>query len=160
MNLNWNMLFLIIALKTLKCLHFYKLKYVDPAGYYALYKCLQFFSQATVDNLTSAGATTSTTKLKGVVASYDRNTGKIKMELVAMDDTNTWTCIGNGKKFRGTAVEFSVNTAATNDVALRGGFVSGLTLNKLNVAPTGFENLNFDVAYKTQYDLSYPAGDN
>jgi hypothetical protein len=77
-----------------------------------------------------------------------------------MDDKNIWTCTGNGKKFRGTAVEFSVNTAATNDGALFGGFVCGLTLDKLNVAPTGFENFNFDVAYKTQYDFSYPAGDN
>jgi len=137
-----------------------KLKYVDPAGNFALYKCVQFFSQTIVDNLTSVGATTSNTKIKGVVASYDRNTGKIKLEIVAMDDKNTWTCIGNGKNFRGTSIEFGLNTAATNDVALRGGFVCGLTLNKLDVAPVGFESLNFDVAYKTQYDFSYPLGDN
>jgi hypothetical protein len=137
-----------------------KLKYMDPAGNFALYKGLLIVSQATVDNLTAATATTSTTCLRGAVASYDRNTGQIKMEIVAMDDKNTWTCTGNGKKFRGTAVEFGVNTAATNDVALRGGFVAGFTLEKLDVVPTGFESFNFDVAYKNQYDFVYPLGDN
>jgi hypothetical protein len=137
-----------------------KLKYIDPAGYYALYKGLRFKSQAMLDNVNSAGATTSTIALKGLVASYDRNTGQIKLEIVAMDDKAIWTCIGNGKKFRGTGVEFGVNTAATNDVALRGGFVAGFTLNKLNVVPVGFESFNFDLVYKNQYDSVYPLGDN
>jgi len=137
-----------------------KLKYIDPAGNFALYKCLQIISQEILDNLTSAGATTSNTSLQGAVASYDRNTGKIKLEIVDMDDKTIATCTGNGKKFRGTVVEFGVNTAATNDVALRGGFVGGFTLDKLDVAPTGFESFNFDVAYKTRYDIVYPLGDN
>ena len=137
-----------------------KLKYIDPSGNFALYKCLRIFSQAVLDNLTAAGATTSTTGLQGVVASYNRNTGKIKMEVVAMDDKHMFTLTGNGKKFRGTIVEFGVNTAATNDVALRGGFVGSITLDKLDVAPTGYESLNFDVVYKARHDIIYPAGDN
>jgi hypothetical protein len=137
-----------------------KLKYIDPAGNFALYKCVQIFSQEMLDNLTAAGATTSIIIIRGGVASYDRNTGKIKLELVAMDDKHTMTLTGKGKTFRGTIVEFGVNTAATNDVALRGGFVGGVTLDKLDVAPTGYENFNFDVAYKTKYDLTYPYGDN
>ena len=146
--------------KTFESLHFYKLKYVDASGNFALYKCLQFIPQEVLDNLTAAGATSSTTKLKGVVASYDRNTGKIKLEIVSMDDKNIWTCTGNGKKFRGTVLEFGVNTAATNDGALFGGLVGGFTLKKLDVAPAGFESLNFDAAYTTQYNISYPLGDN
>ena len=146
--------------KTAEPLHYYKLKYIDPAGNYALYKGLFLKSQASVDNLTSASATTSTVALKGVVASYDRNTGQIKLEIVSMDDKNIWTCTGNGKKFRGTGVEFGVNTAAKNDVALRGGFVGGLTLKKLDVAPVGLESFNFDAVYKAQYDIVYPPGDN
>ena len=138
----------------------YKLKYIDPAGNFALYKGLQFFSQTVLNNLTAAGAVTSSTSLQGVVASYDRNHGQIKLEAVAMDDKHIATYTGNGKKFRGTVVEFGVNTAATNDVALRGGFVSGSTLKKLDVAPAGFENFNFDVAYKARYDFVYPLGDN
>ena len=146
--------------KTFDAFNVLKLKYIDPAGHYALYKGLSFKSQTTVINLTSAGATTSNVNFKGVVASYDRNTGKIKLEIVSMDDKNIWTFIGNGKKFRGTGVEFGVNTAATNDVALRGGFVAGFTLNKLDVVPTEYESFNFDVAYKNQYDFVYPLGDN
>ena len=142
--------------KTYESSYFYKLKYIDPAGHYALYKCLTFKSQATVDNLTSAGATTSNTKLKGVVASYDRNTGQIKLEIVSMDDKNIGTYIGNGKKFRGTIVEFGLNTAAANDAALGGGFVGGLTLKKLNNVPAGFNNFNFDAVYKAQHDSVYP----
>jgi hypothetical protein len=140
--------------------HVLKLKYTDPDGNYALYKCLQLVSQTVFDNLTGVGATTSTINIQGVVASYDRNTGQIKMELVDMDDKTMFSCTGNGKKFRGTSTEFGVNTAATNDVALRGGFVGGFTLEKLYVAPTGFESFNFDVAYKTRYDIVYPLGDN
>ena len=146
--------------KTLESFNILKLKYIDPSGNFALYKGLSFKSQASVDNLNSAGSTTSNTSLKGAVASYDRNTGKIKLEIVSMDDKNIWTFIGNGKKFRGTGVEFGVNTAATNDVALRGGFVAGFTLNKLDVVPTEYESFNFDVAYKNQYDFVYPLGDN
>jgi len=137
-----------------------KLKYIDPSGNFALYKGLQVKSQAAVDNLTSAGATTSTVGLRGFVASYDRNTGQIKLEIVSMDDKHISTCTGNGKKFRGTVVEFGLNTAATNDVALRGGFVGGSTLKKLDVAPPGYENFNFDAAYKARYDIVYPLGDN
>jgi hypothetical protein len=146
--------------KTFESLHFYKLKYVDPAGYYALYKCLQFIPHTVVADITGAGATSSTTKLKGVVASYDRNTGKIKLEIVSMDDKNIWTCSGNGKNFRGTIVEFGVNTAAINDGALHGGFVGGVTLKKMEIVPAGYENFNFDAAYKARYDAHYPLGDN
>ena len=146
--------------KTFESFNVLKLKYIDPAGNFALYKNLSITPQEVLDNLTSAGATSSTIIIRGGVASYDRNTGKIKMELVAMDDKHMFTLTGNGKKFRGTNVEFGVNTAATNDVALRGGFVGGVTLEKLNVAPAGLENFNFDVAYKARYDFVYPLGDN
>jgi len=145
---------------TVEVFPIYKLKYIDPSGNFALYKGLQFFSQTVLNTLTAAGATTSTMSLQGVVASYDRNHGQIKLEAVAMDDKHIATYTGNGKKFRGTVVEFGLNTAATNDVALRGGFVSGSTLKKLDVAPPGYENFNFDVAYKTRYDIVYPLGDN
>ena len=121
---------------------------------------MSFKSQATVDNLTSAGATISNTNLKGVVASYDRNTRQIKLEFVAMDDKNIWTCTGNGKKFRGTGVEFGVNTAAENDGALFGGLVGGFKLKKLNNVPAEFNNFNFDTVYNAQYIIDYPPGDN
>jgi len=146
--------------KNIELFNVLKLKYIDPAGNFALYKCLQFLSQTVFDNLTGAGATISTITIQGVVASYDRNHGQIKLEIVDMDDKTIWTCTGNGKKFRGTIVEFGVNTAATNDFALRGGIVGGFTLKKLYVVPVGFESFNFDVAYKTRYDIVYPLGDN
>ena len=148
--------------QNMEVFHILKLKYIDPAGNYALYKSLQVMSQTVFDNVTGVGATipSTTVSIQGVVASYDRNTGKIKMEIVDMDDKSMFSCTGNGKKFRGTIVEFGVNTAATNDVALRGGCVGGFTLEKLYVAPTGFESFNFDVVYKNQYDFSYPLGDN
>ena len=153
--------------KNMELFHVLKRKYIDPAGHYALYKCLQLIPQAQFDALNGVATTVLATSvnsnivgLQGVVASYDRNTGKIKMELVDMDDKTMRTCTGNGKKFRGTVVEFGVNTAVTNDVALRGGIVGGFTLEKLYVAPTGFESFNFEVAYTNQYNISYPAGDN
>ena len=146
--------------QNIEMFHVLKRKHTDPDGNYALYKCLQLVSQSNLNNITAAGATQTITGLQGVVASYDRNTGKIKMELVDMDDKTMRTCTGNGKKFRGTVVEFGVNTAVTNDVALRGGIVGGFTLEKLYVAPTGFESFNFEVAYTNQYNISYPAGDN
>ena len=136
-----------------------KRKYIDRHGNYALYKSLQLNSQTVLDNLTSAGATPSTVSIQGVVASYDQNTGQIKLEIVDMDDKSTWTCTGNGKKFIGTTLEFGVNTAAKNDGALGGGNVGGFTLKKLEMAPPGFENFNFDAVYKARYDYVYPADD-
>jgi hypothetical protein len=141
-------------------LNVFKLKFIDHDGNYALYKGLVLRSETTVGDLISAGATTSTVAIKGVVASYNRNTGQIKMEVVSMDDKNIVTYIGNGKKFIGTMVEFGLNTAAKNDGALGGGFVAGFTLKKLEMAPPGFENFNFDAVYKARYDYVYPADDN
>ena len=148
--------------QNIELFHVLKLKYIDPSGNFALYKCLQFQSQAVYDILTAAGDTSSSqlTSIQGVVASYDRDYGQIKLEIVDMDDKTIYRCIGKGKTFRGTIVEFGVNTAATNDVALRGGFVGGFTLKKLDVAPVGYESLNFDAAYTTQYQFEYPVGDN
>ena len=142
--------------------HVLKLKYIDPSGNFALYKCLQFQSQAVYDILTAAGDTSSSqfTSIQGVVASYDRDYGQIKLEIVDMDDKTIFSCMGKCKKFRGTLVEFGVNTAAPNDGALRGGFVGGFTLKKLDVAPVGYESLNFDAAYTTQYQFEYHVGDN
>ena len=146
--------------KSLEGFSVFKLNYIDPLGNYALYKSLQLNSQTVLDNLTGAGATTSTVSIQGVVASYNRNTGQIKLEIVDMDDKSTWTCVGNGKIFRGTTIEFSLNTAAKNDAALFGGNVGGFTLKKLEIAPPGYENFNFDAVYKARYDYIYPKDDN
>ena len=137
-----------------------KLKYIDTAGNYALYKGMQIQSQTTADNGTSAGATTSAVSIQGVVSSYNRNTGQFKLEVVDMDDKSIGTCTGNGKKFIGTGVEFGVNTAAKNDGALFGGYVGGFTLKKLEMSPPGYENFNFDAVYKARYDYIYPKDDN
>ena len=82
------------------------------------------------------------------------------MELVDFDDKTVWKCKGDGKKFRGTTLEFGLNTAAKNDVALRGGLVGGFVLKKLKDAPKGFENLIFDDVYKLHYNNVYPPNDN
>ena len=146
--------------KSYEAFNVFKLNYIDPAGNYALYKSLQLNSQTVFDNLTGAGATSSAASIQGVVASYNRNTGQIKLEIVDMDDKSIGTCTGNGKKFIGTGVEFGLNTAAKNDGALFGGYVGGFTLKKLEMAPTGFENFNFDAVYKLRYDVVYPKDDN
>jgi hypothetical protein len=129
--------------KSYDAFNVFKLNYIDPAGNYALYKSLQLNSQTVFDNLTSAGATVSLVSIQGVVASYDPNTGQIKLEIVDMDDKSIGTCTGNGKKFIGTGVEFGLNTAAKNDGALGGGFVAGFTLKKLEMAPLGLKILIF-----------------
>jgi hypothetical protein len=146
--------------KSYDAFNVFKLKFIDPAGNYALYKSLQLNSQTVFDNLSGAGATSSTASIQGVVASYDRNTGQIKLEIVDMDDKSIGTCTGNGKKFIGTQVEFGLNTAAKNDGALFGGYVGGFTLKKLEMAPTGFENFSFDHVYKSRHDAVYLDDDN
>ena len=143
--------------KTSESTIIFKLKHIDPAGHYALYKGLQILSQATIDNAISAGATSGLVSILGVVASYDQNNAQYILELVDMDDKTIYRCSGKDNTFRGTATEFGLNTAAINDEALRGGLVAGFTLKKLNNVPAGFiNNLKFDDAYKTQYDSVYP----
>ena len=137
-----------------------KLKYVDPSGYYALYKCMQLLP---IDEANAANSVATlapgtsinsyTVGIQGAVASYDQiNNGQIKLELVDMDDKTTWTCYGDGKKFLGTAIEFGLNTA---DKALGGGLVGGFALKKLKNTPAGFEDFDFDKVYKAQYDSVY-----
>jgi hypothetical protein len=145
-----------------------KLKYVDPSGYYALYKCMQLLP---IDEANAANSVATlapgtsinsyTVGIQGAVASYDQiNNGQIKLELVDMDDKTTWTCYGDGKKFLGTAIEFGLNTALQNDKALGGGLVGGFALKKLKNTPVGFEDFDFDKVYKAQYDSVYPNNNN
>ena len=141
-----------------------KLKYVDPSGYYALYKCMQLipFEEANTTAQVATNASVSSfnsykVSIQGAVASYNQiNNGQIKLELVDFDDKTIWTCYGDGKKFLGTAVEFGLNTALQNDKALGGGMVGGFTLKKLTNIPNGFEGFDFDAVYNAQYDSVYP----
>ena len=155
------------SIKKLDMFNVLKLKHVDRTGDYALYKCMQLLSISQLNALNGIATTVSTTSvnshavgLQGAVASYDRNTGQIKLEIVDMDDKTIWTCTRDGKNFRGTNVEFGLNTALQNDAALGGGAVGGFTLKKLDVAPVGFNNFNFDAVYKAQYDSVYPNNNN
>ena len=135
-----------------------KLKYVDPSGYYALYKCMQLLHIDEEANAANSVATLSPGGIQGAVASYDQiNNGQIKLELVDMDDKTTWTCYGDGKKFSGTAIEFGLNTALQNDEALGGGLVGGFALKKLKNTPSEFKDFDFDKVYKAQYDSVYPS---
>jgi hypothetical protein len=141
-----------------------KLKYVDPSGYYALYKSMQLLSFEGANAITPVATLASGTSfnsykvsIQGGVASYDQiNNGQIKLELVDFDDKTIWTCYGDGKKFLGTAVEFGLNTAAKNDKALSGGLVGGFLLKKLKNTPREFEGFDFDAVYNAQYDSVYP----
>ena len=147
--------------KILEVFNILKLKYVDPAGDYALYKCLQLVRNElynTFTGLSSSPASTSINNhnvgLQGAVASYDRNTRQFKLELVDMDDKTLWTCTGKCKKFKGTFVEFGLNTN-TSEKSFRGGTVGGFVLKKLKRSPAGLENFNFDVVYRTHHDSVY-----
>ena len=141
-----------------------KLKYMDPSGYYALYKCMQLLPFEGANAINSVATLSSglwvnshTVSIQGAVASYNQiNNGQIKLELVDFDDKTIWTCYGDGKKFLGTAVEFGLNTALQNDKALGGGMVGGFTLKKLTNIPNGFEGFDFDAVYNAQYDSVYP----
>lgn len=131
-----------------------KLKYVDPAGDYALYKCIQVGSPGAVSLHVPVSVTTVNSNniaLQGVVASYDRITRQFKLELIDMEDKTMWTCTGKCKKFRGTVVEYGLNTSEKSD-----GVVGGFVLNKLKRSPAGLETFNFDVVYKTHFDKVYP----
>jgi len=145
-----------------------KLKYIDPSGYYALYKCMHLLPFDEVNAINSVATLASGTSvnshkvsIQGAVASYDQiNNGQIKLELVDFDDKTIWTSYGDGKKFLGTAVEFGLNIGLQNDKALGGGLVGGFALKKLKNAPKGFENLIFDDVYKLHYNNVYPPNDN
>ena len=148
--------------KILECFNILKLKYVDPAGDYALYKCLQLVPNELYNTFAGFSSSPSSTSinnnnvgLQGAVASYDRNTRQFKLELVDMDDKTVWTCTGKCKKFKGTFVEFGLNTN-TSEKAFRGGTVGGFVLKKLKRSPAGFENFKFDDVYRTHHDSIYP----
>ena len=145
--------------KILDMFNILKLKYVDPAGDYALYKCMQFIPNEYYNTLTGVSSSPSSTSinnnnvgLQGAVASYDRNTRQFKLELVDMDDKTLWTCTGKCKKFKGTFVEFSLNTS---EKSFHGGTVGGFVLKKLKRSPAGLENFNFDLVYRTHHDSVY-----
>jgi len=145
--------------KILNIFNVLKLKYVDPDGDYALYKCIQLIPNEDYNSLTGVSTSPSSTSinnnnvgLQGAVASYDRNTRQFKLELVDMDDKTLWTCMGKCKKFKGTFVEFSLNAS---EEAFSGGTVGGFVLKKLKRSPAGVGNFNFDVVYKTHYNSVY-----
>jgi hypothetical protein len=147
--------------KILNIFNYLRLKYVDLAGDYALYKCIQLIPNEDYNNLNGVSTSPSSTSvnssnvgLQGAVASYDRNTRQFKLELVDMDDKTVWTCTGKCKKFKGTFVEFSLNAS---EKAFSGGTVGGFELKKLKRSPAGLENFNFNVVYKTHYDSVYRA---
>jgi hypothetical protein len=147
--------------KILNIFNVLKLKYVDPDGDYALYKCLQLIPNEDYNSLNGFSTSPSSTSinnnnvgLQGAVASYDRNTRQFKLKLVDMDDKTVWTCMGKCKKFKGTFVEFGLNTN-TSEKAFSGGTVGGFVLKKLKRSPAGLENFNFDVVYKTHYNSVY-----
>ena len=145
-----------------------KLKYVDPSGYYALYKCMQLLPMDQANTITPVATLAPGTSInshkvsiQGAVASYNQiNNGQIKMELVDMDDKTTWTCYGDGKKFSGTAIEFGLNIGLQNDKALGGGLVGGFASKKLKKTPKEFKDFDFDKVYKAQYDSIYPSNNN
>ena len=134
------------------------LQHLHSRGQYALYKAITFKSQEVTDNLASTGATTSATKIKGVVATFNDN-GKMILEVIAYDDKNTMNLQGNGKRFEGTLQEFGMNTDLKNDSDLFGGVVGGVTLRKLAKAPAAYRDLDFKAAYAAQFVIFYPNGD-
>jgi hypothetical protein len=148
-----------------------KLKYIDPSGYYALYKCMELlpFDDANAINpvaTLASGISVNSHKvtIQGAVASYDQiNNGQIKLEIVDFDDKTIWTSYGDGKKFLGTVVEFGLNIGLQNDKALKalgGGLVGGFALKKLKKTPKEFKDFNFDKVYQDQYDTVYPRESN
>jgi len=145
-----------------------KLKYIDPSGYYALYKCMQLLPFDDANAINSVATLASGTSvnshkvsIQGAVASYDQiNNGQIKLELVDFDDKTIWTSYGDGKKFLGTAVEFGLNIGLQNDKALGGGLVGGFALKKLKKTPKEFKDFDFDKVYKAQYDSVYYPNNN
>ena len=143
--------------------NFLKLTYIDPKMDHALYKCMQIKPNDQINTIAPVATiavintvNNYTISLQGAVASYDRNHGQIRLELIDMDDKSTWKCKGDGTKFRGISTEFSLNTPLQNDEAFRGGYVAAFRLKKLNNVPAGFNNFNFDAVYKAQYDSVYP----
>ncbi len=153
--------------QTLDIHHLLKLTHVDPGIDHALYKCLQFVpneQMTAIDPVATNAKNTivnnHTVGLQGVVVSYDRNHGQVRMEIADWDDKSSWKCKGDGKKFLGTVVEFGLNIGLQNDKAFGGGCVGGFALKKLKNAPKGFENLIFDDVYKLHYNKVYPPNDN
>ena len=146
--------------KILDMFNILKLKYVDPSGDYALYKCMQFIPNEAYSTLTGVASGQQTTivnnnsiGLQGAVASYDQNTKQFKLEIVDMDDKTILTGTGKCKKFKGTIVEFGLNTS---EKAFRGGTVGGFVLKKLKRSPAVFENFKFDDVYRIHHDSVYP----
>ena len=151
------------GLQKLDLYNFLKLTYIDPKMDHALYKCMQIKPNDQINTIAPVATiavintvNNYTISLQGAVASYDRNHGQIRLELIDMDDKSTWKCKGDGTKFRGISTEFSLNTPLQNDEAFRGGYVAAFRLKKLNTVPVGFNNFNFDAVYKAQYDSVYP----
>ena len=139
--------------------HFYlNLQHLDSKGEFALYKSIDARAPELLNQLVSEGATTSSMKMKGMVATLDEN-NKMQLEFIAYDDKNTMTVIGNGTRFRGTIKEFSLNTKLKGDSEFFGGFCGYVTFNKLKKAPKEYNNLDFKTTYDTLYMQAYPKDD-
>jgi len=150
------------GLQKLDHYNFLKLTYIDPKMDHALYKCMQITPNDQINTIAPVATiavintvNNYTISLQGAVASYDRNHGQIRLELVDMDDKSTWKCKGDGEKFRGISTEFSLNSALPNDEAFGGGYIAAFRLKKLNKAPKGLENLDFAATYKKQFNAIY-----
>jgi hypothetical protein len=134
-----------------------KLRVVDPARNFALFSGLHMKTSAVVNDLTSAGATTSTKDLKRVVAQID-NRGQITMTVVSIDDKNQWLFAGNSRTLSGTITEYGLKSS---EKSLSGGGLAGFgKLYKLKSSPEQFKNMNVDYEYTQQYNKVYPDNQN
>lgn len=128
-----------------------QLEFLDPNGNYALYKVLQVLSKKELLKIPNATTAQINYKnlwavsLQGGVASYNRVTGEIILQLTDYDDKSEWQFNLDGDVYYGVTYEFSVTTPFS------GGNVGGSTLVR-TLPPPGFENTNFNCLYACIYN--------
>lgn len=148
----------VAGIKTHKAYFYLNLQKLDSKGRFAIYKSIDIRAPDVVNDLTLGGATTSVMKMKGFVATLDEN-NKMKLQIIAYDDKNTMTVLGDGSRFEGTIQEYSLNTELKGDSDLFGGLCGYVIFNKLKKAPKEYLDLDFKTTYDKLFMQEYPKDD-
>lgn len=136
-------------------------KYIDPSKQYAIYKCLQIQPKSEYDKLSDVATLTPVEDLfsigiQGAVINYNQKTNDYQLTIVDYDDKTKFDLTGRDENlFKGTLCEFGLNSKI-NGLDLSGGYVGGITLKKMKLAPRRFINKSFDSLYALKYKTAYP----
>jgi hypothetical protein len=157
------------TVQKLEVYNWMNLRYVDPAGNFALYKCIQIVRKEDYESVLNLATNTPLDPpdrlfrygIQGGVAKYNHTVGTFNLNLMDYDDKSDWCYEGiNEKLFHGITKEYSLNSDLQNDGYFFGGNVGGSSLKKMKRPIKEFRNSNFNDLYENLYSKAYPENQN